>query len=376
MIRIALDLRLNSYRVGGIPQYSNQLLTALALAASDEERFVAIQHRKPMLGPSVYGSRVTTRRVWTPPHHRWEQLVLPLELANVRADVFHFPDFIPLFRLRRPAVITVHDLAFVRYPEILDTAAKRYYGQINRAVKHAAAIIAVSQSTASDLLTLTDADPGKIEVVSEAAAVHFQPLTLHANAAQTINGQRLHPGTFALFVGTIEPRKNLVTLLQALRQLLDRGDVEQPLLVVAGARGWLDEDVFTTVRQLRLESAVQFIGSVDQRALVWLYNACHVYLHPELYSGFGLPVLEAMQCGAPTIVADTSSLPEVAANAALLLPPLDVRAWADAWANVWENQALRDQLRHRGLQRAAQFTWEQAARDTLRIYRRVAGKAT
>lgn len=375
MLRIALDLRLNSYRIGGIPQYSNQLLQALGTVASEDERFIAIRHRKPALGSIVYGSGITTRRVWTPPHHRWEQLLLPLELAGLGADVYHFPDFIPLFRLDAPTIITVHDLAFLRYPEILDTAAKRYYGQINRAVEHAAAIIAVSQSTRNDIVALTGADAQKIEVVGEAAAPHFQPQALPDDGEHTINGYRLRPGTFALFVGTIEPRKNLLTLLQALHRLRDRREVEQPLLVVAGGRGWLDDEVFETVKQLNLDEAVQFIGSVDQRNLVWLYNACRVYLHPELYSGFGLPVLEAMQCGAPAIVADTSSLPEVAGDAAILVAPVDAMAWADAWANLWQSETLRSDLRERGLLQAAKFSWERAAEDTLRIYRRVTGRA-
>ncbi len=371
-MRVGIDMRLNSYRVGGIPAYTSQLLTALGQVAKPEEHFVAIRHRKPLLHAVADQPGITTRRVVTPPHHRWEQMLLPLELANLRADVLHFPDFIPLFRRHTPTVITVHDLAFLHYPEILDAAAANFYGQIGRAVEHAAAIIAVSNSTRNDLIRLLHVDPTKIEVIYEAAAPHFQLLELSAQAERTINGHALRADTFALFVGTIEPRKNLITLLRALRLLLDQATGELPCLVVAGARGWLDDAVFATVAELRLHDAVKFVGPATPSDLVWLYNACRLSLHPELYSGFGLPVLEAMQSGAPTIVADTSSLPEVAGDAALLLPPQDAGSWAAAWVRLWTDEAQRKQLRRRGLQRAAQFSWTTTARATLELYQRIA----
>ncbi len=373
-MRTAIDLRLNSYRGGGIPQYTNQLLYALADVARADDQFVAIRHRKPAIGSVVYGRTIDTRKVWTPPHHRWEQLILPLELVRLRADVIHFPDFIPLFRMRVPTVITVHDLAFIHYPQILDRNARRYYSQIQRAVERADAVIAVSHSTRNDIVELLKIDPAKIEVIHEAAAPHFKQLELAPQARHTINGHELVANTFALFVGTIEPRKNLQTLLHALHTLRQQG--EPPVLVVAGTRGWLDEPVFALVEQLGIAEHVRFIGGVSERDLVWLYNACRVYVHPELYSGFGLPILEAMQCGAPVIAADTSSLPEVAGDAAILLSPTDHQAWAETWQRVWHNNQLRGQLRQRGLQRAAAFTWTAAAQQTLDIYRRVANKSS
>lgn len=369
-MNIAIDNRLASYRIGGVPQYTQQLITAMARSAEADDRFTLIDHRKPLRGSTVFGTNIAHRRVWTPPHNRWEQTLLPLELWNIRADVIHFPDFIPLFRLRAPTVITIHDLAFLRYPQILDAEAGRYYGQIGRAVERADAIIAVSDSTRRDIVELLKVPEERVAVVHEAAAPHFQPIDPAADPARKINDHLLHKNTFALFVGTLEPRKNLPVLLHALRVLLDRGG-EPPRLVVAGPRGWLDDPIFKLVQTLRLEDDVQLIGSVDARDLVWLYNACRVYLHPELYSGFGLPVLEAMQCGAPVLVADTSSLPEVAGGAAHLLPPNDVEAWAAAWRAIWDDAMLREQLRSAGRARAAQFSWSRAARETLEIYRRV-----
>jgi glycosyltransferase involved in cell wall biosynthesis len=366
-MRIAIDARLNAYRAGGIPQYTRQLFAALA-AVAPERRYIALNHRKAS-APLLQAANVAHRRLWTPPHHRWEQITLPLELTGVATDLLHFPDFIPLFALRKPTAITVHDLAFLRYPEILDDAARRYYGQIRRAVERADAIIAVSQSTRQDIVELLNVDPGRVDVVYEAAAPEFQPLDLPPDAERAINGHRLRRDQFALFVGTLEPRKNLPTLLQALHLLQQRDD--PPTLVIAGPRGWLDDEIGKLVARLRLAEAAQLIGGVEIVDLIWLYNACRVYLHPELYSGFGLPILEAMQCGAPVIAADNSSLPEVTGDAGLLLPALDVEAWAETWQRVWNDTEQRDRMRAAGKQQAARFSWTTAARETLSIYDRI-----
>lgn len=377
-MHVVIDNRLSAYRAGGIPQYTTQLAAALARIMTQEERLTLIEHRTAMRQSARDDRPVRHRRVWTPPHHRWEQITLPLELIGLAADVIHFPDFVPLFRLRAPAVITVHDLAFLRYPEIVDDAARRYYGQIQHAVSHAAAIIAVSHSTRRDILELLEVDESKIAVIPEAAAPHFQPIDMTQEPERVINGQRLRAGTFALFVGTVEPRKNLTTLLQALRTILDRRgaaryrDADPPQLVIAGPRGWLDAPIFNLVDALRLGDAVRFIGGVAPRDLVWLYNACRVYLHPELYSGFGLPILEAMQCGAPVLAADTSSLPEVVGAAGRLLPPLDADAWSNAWLGIWHDAATRENLRRAGFQQAARFSWTAAAEATWAVYRGVA----
>lgn len=370
-MHIAIDNRLSAYRIGGIPSYTRQLSAALAQIATDE-RLTLIEHRRPHERIDAPGVR--ERRVWTPPHHRWEQVALPLELWNLRADVLHFPDFIPLFARRTPSVITVHDLAFMRYPEILDRNARRYYSQIRRAVRRADAIIAVSESTRRDLAEFLAVDPARVDVVAEAAADAFRVLPLPPDAERAIGGESLSVGRFALFVGTLEPRKNLPTLLRALHLLRQQGrhHGDQPLLVVAGPRGWLDDDVFALVNELRLGDAVRFVGGVNQAELVWLYNACRVYLHPELYSGFGLPILEAMQCGAPVIAADVASLPEVVGDAGLLLPPHDVDAWTAAWRALWHDAAQRERLRAAGLQQARRFSWRTAAEQTLAIYRRIA----
>jgi glycosyltransferase involved in cell wall biosynthesis len=368
-LRIAIDARLNAYRVGGIPQYTAQLLKALTTEAADDQ-LIVLEHRTA-IRPVVEGSNVTRRRFWTPPHNRWEQWALPVELSRVKADVLHWPDFIPPFYRRQPAVVTVHDLAFLHFPEILDDDAKRYYGQINLAVQNADKIIAVSASTRHDLETMLQVPSERIVVIPEAAARVFRPIELAEHAQCEMNGVPLEAGTFMLFAGTIEPRKNLPTLLQALAHA--RNDNSIPDLVIAGPRGWLDGPVFELIRDLKLGDRVKLIGGVEQDELLWLYNACCFYVQPEIYSGFGLPVLEAMQCGAPVIVADTSALPELVLDAGLLVPANDVDAWTETLRKVWADADLRTMLCERGLARAADFSWERAARETRAVYAEVAG---
>ena len=372
-LRIAVDARLNAYRVGGIPQYTTQLVGALAALAPMDD-ILLLEHRTATR-PVATAPNIRHRRLWTPPHNRWEQWALPLELLSVPADVLHCPDFIPPFRRHLPAVVTVHDLAFLHFPEILDDDAKRYYGQIRRAVRSADAIIAVSEATRCDLHALLDVSPEHVTVVAEAAAPAFRPLDLAADDKRELNGVPLVAGSFALFVGTIEPRKNLPTLLRALALCRERASDPQPELIIAGPRGWLDGPVFELIRDLKLGEQVRLLGGVQQEELVWLYNACRFYVQPELYSGFGLSVLEAMQCGAPVAVADTAALPELVGDAGLLVPTTDVERWADTLQQLWNDANLRADLRVRGLKRSAAYSWERAARETRAVYAKVAGSS-
>jgi len=371
-MRIGIDARLNAYRQGGIAQYTRQLLTALAAEAPDDI-FVALQHysqRRPL----VVATNVERAPLLTPPHNRFEQVSLPLELLPRRLDLLHCPDFIAPRRRPCPAVITVHDLAFLHFPEILDADARRYYSQVRAAVHDAEAVITVSQATRADIAHLLGLQPERIDVVYEAADPRFAPLAVARGEQRVINGCRVEAGGFLLFVSTVEPRKNLATLLRALRLCLDRRPGAEYRLIVAGGRGWLDEPIYDLVGELRLREAVHFLGAVSLDDLPWLYSACRLYVNPSLYEGFGLPALEALACGAASLVADTSSLPEVVGDAARRIPPREVEAWAGAIADLWDDDAARAELSRRGPARAALFSWRRAAWETLAIYRRVAAQ--
>ncbi len=393
-MRVGIDARLNAYRQGGIPQYTRQLLTALApQVAADHARdtlgirrhdeLIALQHirqRTPLLQDALVRGMIRHASLVTPPHHRYEQWTLPLELLRYQLDVLHTPDFIVPRYAGCRKVVTIHDLAFLHYPEIVDEAARNYYGQVYDSVRQADAIIAVSQTTRDDICELLDMLPGQVDVVYEAAAPMFCPMDIPEGemrqVGQGLDGSlpppMLQVGRFGLFVSTLEPRKNLPTLLQALYVCQNRRRGETYQLVIAGGRGWYDDSIFSAVRDLALGDVVVFTGQVTMDELLWLYRACRFYANPSLYEGFGLPVVEALACGSPTLVSDGGSLAEIAGDAALVLPPQEVQAWADSIEQVWTDDDLHADLRRRGPSQAARFSWQKAAEETLTIYRRVA----
>jgi glycosyltransferase involved in cell wall biosynthesis len=367
-MRIGIDARLVYYRQAGISQYTLRLLEQLAEIDPDDE-FTVLQSRKDR-STLVQQSNFHPRSLWTPPHHRLEQLVLPLEIAPLELHVLHSPDFIPPFRRNCRSVITIHDLNFLLYPHFLTPESARYYGQIDQAVRNCDHIIAVSESTKRDIIRLTGAPEHKITVVYEAAHPIYRPLQ-DVQLCQGIKSKFEIRDDFILFVSTIEPRKNVPTLLMAYKQLLD--NYHAPVsLALGGEKGWLSDEVFALVDKLGLQERVRFLGHVSPEDLLGLYNAAQVLVHPAFYEGFGLTPLEAMACGTPVIVSNTSSLPEVVGDAALLVEPTDVDGLAVAIWRVLSDNALRKQMIHKGLQRAHRFSWKKAAQETLAIYRRLA----
>ena len=367
-MRIGIDARLVYYRQAGISQYTLRLLEQLATIDPDDE-FTVLQSRKDR-STLVHQPNFRPHPLWTPPHHRLEQWVLPLEIAPLDLHVLHSPDFIPPFRRNCRSVITIHDLNFLLYPHFLTPESARYYGQIDQAVLKCDHIIAVSESTKRDIVRLTGAPEHKITVVYEAAHPMYRPLE-DDRLCQDVRNRFGLPDDFILFVSTIEPRKNVPTLLAAYKQLLD--NYRSPVnLALGGERGWLSDEVFALVDKLGLQERVRFLGHVSPEDLLGLYNAARVLVHPAFYEGFGLTPLEAMACGTPVIVSNTSSLPEVVGDAALLVEPTDVDGLAVAIWRVLSDAALRKQMMQKGLQRARSFSWEKTAQETLEIYRRLA----
>lgn len=372
-MRIAIDARLNAYRQGGISQYTRQLLTALADAAPDDQ-FVSLQHRD-QLRPLAIAPNVLRRATLTPPHHRLEQWTWPLEVLLARPSVLHSPDFIAPLRRPCPAVVTIHDLAFMHYPEILDEAAGAYYGQVRANTPRADGIIAVSEATRQDIAQFLDIPIEQIDVIYEAAAPLYQRIDLREGEARVLNSTPVEAGTFMLFVSTLEPRKNLVRLLEAFAQLIEqrRHTPHAALtLVIAGRRGWLYEDVFAAIERLQLADHVRMLDFVDDNDLPALYNLAWAFTYPSMYEGFGLPALEALACGTPVLTATNSSLPEVVGDMAVLVRADDVGAIAAGLAQIVDDEPLRARLIAGGPAQARRFSWQQAAAQVLAWYRRLA----
>jgi glycosyltransferase involved in cell wall biosynthesis len=368
-MRIAVDARLVSYALGGISQYTIRLVRALAELDSGDD-FLLLESRKGTNGVQ-WPESVHRIPMVTPPHNRFEQITLPMELMRVRADLIHSPDFVPPFRRRCRSVITIHDLAFIRYPHLLTDDSARYYGQVRRAVVNADQVIAVSRSTAQDVLELLDADPAKVNVVYSAAAPDCRPLSREeARRHRSLLGL---PERYLLFVGTLEPRKNLPTLLEAFAPVWQRLGI--PLLIVGG-KGWLYQELFDTRDRLGLGEAVGFMGAVPSGQLPYYYGCATCLVMPSLYEGFGLPALEAMACGTPVIVSNVSSLPEIVGDAGLTVDPTDVDGLTVALETILTDEALAARLGRLGRERAAQFSWQKTAEETMAVYRKAAEGTT
>ena len=366
-MHIGIDGRLPYYRMGGISQYVLQLLPALA-ALDSENRYTVFHSRKDGRSYRPAAPNFRRRVLWTPCHHRWERWALAAELLRHRLDVFHSPDFIPPQRGAKRRIITVHDLNFIYFPQFLTDESRRYYsGQIEWAVQAADHIAADSHATRSDLIERLQAPPEKVTTIHLAANPVYGAYYPAATVDETLARYNL-PRGFILFVGTLEPRKNVPTLIRAYHSLRQEALVDAPL-VLAGGKGWMYDEIFATIEALALRDHVRHLSGVGDEQLAHLYTAAGVLATPSYYEGFGLPALEAMHCGCPVIASNRGSLPEIVGPAGVLLDdPDDVPAWAHAIGRVLADSNLRVQMIARGYAQARQFSWERTAAATLDLY--------
>ncbi len=367
-MRIGIDSRLSYHQPAGISRYTWHLLRAIAELNKDDE-FVVFQHRKQPES-LIQQANFQRRTLYAPVHRSLEQFMLPLELMRYGLDLLHSTDFIPPLYSAIPSVITVHDLAFLHWPHFLTKDSAAYYGQIDRAVRRARHIIVPSQSTKQDLIGILGTPDNKVSIIYEAPNPIFRPLPIEATRAAVTKRFGI-PDSYIFFISTIEPRKNVNGLLTAFRHLLDKYNVTDTGLVLAGSPGWLYDETMDLVKKLNLEEKTFFLGRIADEDLHNLYVGARFHVHPAHYEGFGLPPLEAMACGTPTIVSNVSSLPEVVSDAALLVDPKDTEEIAVAMHRLLTDQDLYTELRDKGLKRADCFKWELAARSTLDVYHRV-----
>lgn len=369
-MRIGIDARIVHYARGGIRNYTLRLLEALAALDADADYHVL--HSRKDRNPPLPGPNFHPVACWTPSHHRLERWALGVEVARLELDLLHTTDFIPPAFGYHRSVITIHDLSFLYYPQFLTAQSLRYYNrQIGWAVRRADHILADSRATKIDLVSMLDVPLEKVTAVHLAADPALRPLP-ETEAKQIAAKYSLDPG-YLLFVGTLEPRKNLPGLLQAYRLLLDAEVTAVPLVLVGG-KGWLYHEVFEHIETLCLTERVRFLYDVPDADLPGLYSAARVLTTPSFYEGFGFPALEAMACGTPVVVADRASLPEVVGEAGLLVNPDDPEDIAQELARALTDEPLRARMRELGLAQAARFTWERTAQATLAVYRKVLSK--
>ncbi len=299
----------------------------------------------------------------------WEQVVQPFALRQIKPDLYHAMAFVAPRFVPCPLVVTVYDLSFIRYPQVLSGARRKYLQLFTQSTcERAARVIAISESTASDLVELMGIPRGKIDVAVPGISRDFCPLS--ADEVETFRRKNNLPERFLFFLGTLEPRKNLPMLLRAYAQL-PKSDREAVHLILGGGKGWMYDEIFATIAQHELADTVHVPGFVDAEALVWWYNAAEAFVYPTLFEGFGIPIVEAMACGTPVIASNTSSLPEAAGEAGVLLPPDDESAWTQALSRMIHDAEWRAERSRLGQTWAANFSWERTAQQTLESYQQV-----
>ncbi len=376
-LRIGFDATAAVRQGGGIGRYTRELLRALAAAdsASDYRLFFAsrsVVHPLPSLPSNFRVTHLPVDDIWLVRVWQRARLPLPVNWLTGPIDLFHSPDFTlpPVGRGTR-TLLTVHDLSFIRDPESATPVLRNYLNAVvPRSVARADHILADSQATRDDLAELYRTPTEKISVLYSGVHESFQPVTDPAALAAVRERYRLGDAPFVLAVGTLQPRKNYARLIQAFGRL-PHSPTTRYHLVIAGGKGWLYDAIFAEVDQLGLRERVIFPGFVADADLPALYSAARVLAYPSIYEGFGLPMLEAMACGTPVVTSTAACLPEVAGDAALLVPPTDVDALAAALDRALTDKALRTDLIAKGLARARQFTWDKSARQLLDIYGRL-----
>ena len=310
----------------------------------------------------------TARRLWI------DQFGVRREQRRLRAGVVHYPANAGCLFNVHGMVVTVHDLSFLREPAWFRRERAVYYRfAVGRSARLATRLIADSMATALDLHELLGIETERIDVIPLGVGEEFRPA--HPEELGAARAKHGLPERFFLYVGTLEPRKNIARLVEAWSRIADECECD---LVLAGRDGWKAEPIWAKAAASPYADRIHFPGFVEEGDLPALLSAAHAFVWPSLYEGFGLPPLEAMACGTPVLTSNASSLPEIAGDidgwgeAAVLVDPYDVDAIAAGMLDLAGNEALCESLRAKGLVRAAGFTWQKTAELTLKTYRTVA----
>lgn len=380
MTAIGLDYTAAVLQGAGIGRYTRGLVDALLPLLGPDDRLTLL-HPRARVAPTRadWPAAVAHRRLPLPDRYQtilWHRLHLPLpvELFTGPLDIFHAPNFLlpPVRRAR--TLVTIHDLAFLVRPQYAYPDLQRFLTQaVPRSLARADHILADSEASRQDAIRLFHLPPDRITVVGAGVEARFQPIANYQGVGTTPLREirqkyQLPDAPLVLSLSTLEPRKNFDGLIRAFAAARQRAGFSHHL-IIAGGKGWLYENIFAEVARQHARDFVHFLGFVADADLPALYNLADLFAFPSHYEGFGLPVLEALACGTPVLCTDTSSLPEIAGNAARLIPTGDEAALTAALADLLTDEAARADLARRGPAQAAPWTWEAAARRLVEVYR-------
>lgn len=297
----------------------------------------------------------------------WENMVLPFRLRKEKEIVYHSLAYVLPLICPCKSIVTIHDLIALQYPGLCQKESAAYFGyMLPRTITRANKIIAVSQKVKSDILNSFDIDPEKVSVIYHGVDPAFKKVTDNTLLEETRREYRL-PGKFILFVGNLEPKKNIYRILEAFAILKKSRAIEHSM-VFAGKKGWKMNDLDRAIAAHGLEECVHITGYVEKAHLPALYSLADVFVFPSLYEGFGLPVVEAMACGTPALISNAGALPEIGGDACVQADPYDVSSIAEAMYSLLSDAPLRERCAREGLSRAGLFSWEKTAQETMKVY--------
>jgi glycosyltransferase involved in cell wall biosynthesis len=372
--RIGIDVTAAITQGGGIGRYTRELVRAL-IRKDDSSYYILFSGKAPKRAlaadPIPAASNVEYREFWLNAkwlYRLWYRVRLPISVQWLTGDIdiYHSPDFVLPPTGNIPSVLTIHDLSFVHYPEAFTPALLNYLNKaVPSSIGRASHVLADSLSTKNDLVDIWQVSKEKISVVYSGVGSSFKPITEKDEIRRVRQKYELGDRPFIFSVGTVQPRKNYEMLIRAFKPIFERTTHQ---LVIAGGLGWMYEQILEEASRLGMSQRVKLIGFVDDRDLPALYSDASLFAFPSLYEGFGIPLLEAMSCGVPVISSNASSLPEVAGDAALLLPPDDQELWSKNLKQLLDDNTRRSKMVAAGFLQARKYSWRNAAEQVLRIY--------
>ncbi|MGB1252165.1 MAG: glycosyltransferase family 4 protein [Candidatus Promineifilaceae bacterium] len=373
--RIGIDVTSALTQGGGIGRYTRELVHAISEQDSHNQyqlfsaKLVAeppVDNPLPFCDNFAYKAGPLNER-WL--YRLWyrARFPLPVQVISGRLDLFHSPDFVlPPVAGNIPTLLTVHDLSFVHFADVYVPSLVSYLNKVVPwSVKRATHILADSEATKRDLISIYGVSAEKITTLYAGVSPHFRPIT-NAQSLQTMRQKYdLGDAPYLLSVGTVQPRKNYRMLIRAFAPIAKRFPHN---LAIAGGKGWLFDDILAEIEAQGLTGRVKFLGFVDDEDLPTLYSGATLFAMPSIYEGFGIPILEAMACNIPVVASNASCLPEVVADAGVLLDPDEQQAWTDAIVDLLENPAQGERLAVLGAEQGRKFTWGKSAEQLIKLY--------
>lgn len=380
-MKIAIDCSKAVNEKAGIARYTWEIASHLPRIFTVDEFFYFFnfvrgdEEKKKLIKSLISGRKNINYKIFRLPGSFKEKLFpSPFSILNSwikNSDIYHATEFLSFDRgLKIPQVLTVHDLSMIRFPAHRKKESAKHGKMLALACEKADAIISVSQSTKLDIEKFFNIPAAKIDVVYSGYNTIFRKIVGQQNSEKILKKYHIE-SPFLLFVGTIEPRKNISNLILAFNKFAQSAEGKKYTLVLAGKHGWNTEEIEKTFNDSRVKEKISFLGYVPDEDLLYLYNNTALFCYPSIFEGFGFPPLEAMACGAPVLSSNVSSLPEVVGSAGKLVDPTDYVSIYNGIRQILSDKVLADKMRQESLLQAKKFSWDKCARDTYRVYKKV-----